>query len=161
MSIESAEQAHFGKEERSQAEIDRINDSKKRLQILVDRATATVNMALENKFIPELDGARLYKFLENIAKESNDIDKPENSADKIVAYIEGLYERVKLSGDTEIENAEKLLEKFGGEGLIKKIEETPMEREETSYEKNNQKPGNKDSHIRNHKQKRKGSFLRL
>ncbi len=145
MNIKSAEKLQPEKKEFSQEEIERINEAKKRLQVLIDKADETVGIALGNKLILELDGARLYKFLESIAKEANDIETPENSADEIISYLEELGERVKLPDDTRREKAEN---------LIKKLEEMGQEK---AYQETT---GDIDSQIQGSK-KRKGGFLRL
>lgn len=147
MKFGSAELAQPEKEERSQEEIDRINGAKERLQALTDKAATTVGMALENKFIPELDGARLYKFLEKIAEEANDADNSKNGTDEIVTYIEDLCERVKLPGDIRMEN--------DGKFILQQLEE--MERQ-MAYQETT---GDIDSQIENRKQKKRGGFLRL
>lgn len=146
MKFESTERAQPEKKEFSQEEIERINVAKERLQALTDKAATTVGMALENKFIPELDGARLYKFLEKIAEEANDVDNPENGADEIVAHLEWLGERVKLPDDTRREKAE---------GLIKKLEEMGQEK---AYQETT---SDIDSQVQNRGQKKKGGFLRM
>ena len=153
MKFESAERARPEKEERSQEEIDRINESKERLQALIDKAATTADMAVNNELMLELDGARLRKFLEEISKDANDVDNPENDTDIIVAYIESLCERVRLPGDIRMEeNGKLLLQRF----------------EELEQEKARQKiTGNIDGGIGNYRKpkysepKKRRGFLRL
>ncbi|GEM_PF-4647086 len=146
MKIESAERAQPEEQERSQEEIERINEAKVRLQAIIDKAATTADRAVDNKFIPELVGARLRKFLEKTAKEANDVDNSENGTDIIVAYIEDLCEKVKLPGDIRMEK--------DGKFILQQLEEM----EQRVYQETT---GDIDSQIQNRKQKRKGGFLRL
>ncbi|MBI4085456.1 MAG: hypothetical protein HY432_03065 [Candidatus Liptonbacteria bacterium] len=103
-----------GQKERTGEEIERINAVKEDIQAFVDRATTTVNMALENKFITdELKAARLYKFLEKVAEEANDLERSDKSTDEVIAGLKELYDKVKLPGDIEQEkNVESYLERL-------------------------------------------------
>jgi len=145
--MESVERVQPEKKGFSHEEIERINGAKERLQGLIDKAATTADMAVNNELMPELSGARLRKFLENIAKEANDIETPENSVDEIIAHLEWLGERVKLPGDIKKENIGKVLTE-----MQEKAEQEKAHQEIT---------GDIDSQIENRKQKKKGGFLRM
>ena len=153
MKTHSAEHAQPIKEELSEEEIARINWSKERLQFLIDKATTMVNMALQKKSILELDGARLYKFVEKSGEEAGAVSESENSADEIVGYIEILCDKVKFPEDIKkeegVENTVNL--------LLKKFDELEQSEQKEAYGTATQ---DIDGQLQKRgKGKRKGGFL--
>lgn len=122
---ESSSEKAYSDEElvyRTPEDTARIKAAEEKLKLLVQRAETTVKMALENDFIPELDGARLNKFLDKVIEEANSPDMADRNTDEAVSFLETLCDKVKLPGDIKAENYEKLLAETGQDSVKKIIE---------------------------------------
>lgn len=128
--------------ERSPKEIEWINRSKEMVVRALDKAETATNEALDGGEIREIDYRRIYKFLEEIAEETNQIENEDISVDEVVKRLAEIRERLELP-KAALDMKSRLGEKGKHrEMLLKKMEEWEQKRKE-GQEKAHQKTTSK------------------